>query len=159
MVVTSIHTIDIVRFSVATRTECPIYSQYVPQKARDGMTAAAEKTRVVGPYTRPFAISKIDQRTREARLIRETREELVRHVGGRPSATQAAMIEQLVQLKLRLAVMDRKFNKAGDMTEHDSRTYLAWANTYARNLARLGMRGTAEARPDLAAYLASRDAA
>ncbi len=107
------------------------------------------------PYSRPVALATLDQRTREARLIRETRAELVRHLGGNPSATQAAMIEQAVQLRLRLAVMDRKFAEGGEQTLHDSRTYLAWSGSYTRLLARLGL----EAAPAPVVSLADRLAA
>ena len=75
--------------------------------------------------------------------MRSTRAELVAHVGGRPSAVQAALIEQAVQLRLRLAVMDRKFAETGAQTDHDSKTYLAWANSFARLMTRLGLEGAA----------------
>src|SRR4051812_36159359 len=92
--------------------------------------------RPIRAYSGPSTLLKMDQRTKEARLIRETRAELLAHVGGNPSATQRALIEALVQIKLRLAMMDRKFAEAGGQTDHDSRTYLAWANSYGRMLAR-----------------------
>ena len=41
----------------------------------------------IGPYSRPHNLMKVDGRTMEARLIRETREALIAHVGGAPSAT------------------------------------------------------------------------
>ncbi len=94
----------------------------------------------IGPYTRPAALLKIDGRTKEARLVRETRAELTAHVGGKPTATQRALIERCVQLTLRVAAMDRKFMATGTQTEHDSRTYLAWSNSLARALRDLGMR-------------------
>jgi hypothetical protein len=102
---------------------------------------------------------KLDQRTKEARLIRETRAELMAHVGGNPSATQRALIEALVQIKLRLALLDRQLAQTGVQTEHDSRTYLAHANTYGRMLGRLGITDRQEAplqTPALADYLAGR---
>ena len=49
-------------------------------------------------HTAPVALAKLDQRTKEARLMRETRAELAAHVGGKPSAVQAAMIERACQL-------------------------------------------------------------
>jgi hypothetical protein len=52
----------------------------------------------IHPRYRPVALAKLDQRTKEARLMRETRAELVAHVGGKPSAVQAAMIERACQL-------------------------------------------------------------
>ena len=110
----------------------------------------------IRPYSRTDALAKLDQRTREARLIREARAGLLAHVGGNPSVTQGALIEQLVQIRLRLAVMDRKFAETGAQTDHDSRTYLAWANSYARLLRQLGFTGPKKHAPTLADYLTSR---
>jgi hypothetical protein len=91
--------------------------------------------------------------------MREARAELVAHVGGNPSATQRALIEQCVQLRLRLAVMDRAFAEAGGtMTAHDSRTYLAWSNSYSRTLRQLGLKGAPAPVATLAGYLAAKAA-
>ena len=121
---------------------------------------AAKRTawnaRAIVPYNRPAALGKLDQRTKEARLMREAHAELVAHVGGNPSATQSALIDQAVQIKLRLAVMDRKFAESHAQTDHDSRQYLAWANSFTRLLRQLGLKGAPERAPDLASYLASR---
>jgi hypothetical protein len=110
------------------------------------------------PYSTADRLAKIDQRTREGRLTRETRAELIAHVGDQPSATQRALIEQLVQIRLRLALMDRKFAETGGQTDHDSRTYLAWANSYARLLRQLGPRGHKAGGASLADYLAAKAA-
>jgi hypothetical protein len=53
---------------------------------------------------------------------------------------QLALIEQLIQLKLRISVMDRKWLKTGKQTDCDSRTYLAWVGCYARTLERIGVK-------------------
>ena len=111
---------------------------------------------IMHSYSRPAGLAQLDQRTEEARSIRETRAELLAHVGGDPSATQRALIEQLVQIKLRLAVMDRKFCQTRAQTDHDSRTYLAWANTSARSLRQLGMEGVKRRGPTLADHFAAR---
>jgi hypothetical protein len=50
---------------------------------------AATSQRIHRPY-RPVALAKLDQRTKEARLMRETRAALVAHVGGKPSAVRCA---------------------------------------------------------------------
>ena len=109
------------------------------------LTHAATTPRIRPPY-RPVALAKLDQRTKEARLMRETRAELVAHVGGRPSAVQSAMIERACQLTLRIVAMDRKFAETGAQTDHDSRTYLAWSNSLTRTLAQLGVEGATTAR-------------
>ena len=78
--------------------------------------------------------------------MRETRAELVAHVGGKPSAVQAAMIERACQLTLRIVAMDRKFAETGAQTDHDSRTYVAWSNSLTRTLAQLGVAGATAGR-------------
>ena len=102
------------------------------------------------PYSRPATLAKLDGRTQEGRLIRDTRSALVAHVGGQPSTTQAMLIERAVQLTLRIAAMDRKFAESGQQTEHDSRTYLAWSACLSRALRDLGLKGPAQRAPSLA---------
>jgi len=94
-------------------------------------------------------LAKLDGRTREARLVRSVRADLTAHVGGHPSATQTALIERAVQLTLRVAAMDRKYARTGAMTDHDTRTYLAWSAGLARLLRALGLdpAKTADAGP------------
>lgn len=110
------------------------------------------------PYSRPNALAKIDGRTREARLMREARAELVAHVGGTPSATQRVLIERAVQLTLQIAMLDAK-QAGGGLTEHDGRTYLAWTNTLTRLMRQLGMTGAAQRPRSLADHIAARAAA
>ncbi len=134
-------------FSLAYQAYPPILVQYLTDKRRKMIPRTQPH---FAPYSRATALAKLDGRTREARLMGAVRDELIAHVGNRPSATQAAMIQQAVQLRLRLATMDRKFAETGAMTEHDSRTYLAWANSYTRLLKQLGMKGAPERAPSLA---------
>ena len=54
----------------------------------------------VGPYSKPATLAKLDGRTREARLMRDTRAALTRHVGGSPSATQRMLVERAATLSL-----------------------------------------------------------
>jgi hypothetical protein len=105
--------------------------------------ASLQKRRAVGPYSRPRAIATIDGRTREGRFIRDVRSDLLSHVGGRPSVTQAALIERAVMLSLHVAMMDAKAASGRVLSEHDSRTYLAWSNALARTLRQLGLKGAA----------------
>ena len=96
-----------------------------------------------------------DGRTREARLLRETRARLIAHVGGHPSATQAEQIERACWLTLRLTQFDT-MRARGDVI--DDVLYLAWSNSLSRTLARLGP--PAAARPlDALSYLAAKRAA
>ena len=122
----------------------------------NAVTKTEQKTRHLGPYSRPPALAKLDQRTKEARLVRETHSELTAHVGANPSATQRALIERAVQLTLRVAMMDRKFAATGEQTELDSRTYLAWSASLSRALRDLGLKSAAQAPKSLAQHLAER---
>jgi hypothetical protein len=98
-----------------------------------------------------------DRRTRGGRACRQLEAALLAHCGGKPSAAQAALIEQLLQLKLRLVLMDMAFAAAeGRMSGHDSRQYLAWSNSFVRGLKALGLDNPPEASPSLADYLAGR---
>ena len=122
------------------------------------MPSNEQKARSIAPYSRPAALAKLDGRTKEARLVRETRADLTAHVGGNPSATQRALIERAVQLSLRIAAMDRKFGQAGTMTEHDSRTYLAWSACLSRAMRDLGLKSAAQAPRSLKDHIAARTA-
>jgi hypothetical protein len=105
---------------------------------------------------KPAALAKLDGRSREAALVRRTRGDLIAHVGGKPSATQSALIDRAVMLTLHIALLDEKTLKAGGtMTEHDSRQYLAWSNSLSRALRDLGLRGAPEKPPSLADHFAS----
>ena len=125
----------------------------------DALTTPSAPTKVrklrrIGPYSRPPALAALDMRTREGRLLRDTRTELARHLGGTPSATQRAMIERAAYLTVRCAQLDAKV-AAGTLTDHDSRTYLAWAGALTRLLRHLGLQGRAERPPSLAEYTAA----
>ena len=113
------------------------------------------KVRKPRTYNSPATLANLDQRTREARLMRETRAELIAHVGGKPSATQTVLIERAVALTLQLAMMDAKQGRGG-LTEYDTRTYLAWSNSLVRTMKALGLVGKAQQGPDLKGYLAAR---
>ena len=114
----------------------------------------------LGPYSRPVTLGKLDQRTREAKLLREMRDDLIAHVGGNPTATQRALIERAAQLNLRIQLMDQEFAEANTiMGDHQTRSYLAWTNTLARTLARLGMAAKAQAPRTLAQHMAERTGA
>jgi len=104
------------------------------------MMKSTARVRRLRAEFQPATLTRLDQRSREARLMREFRAELVRHVGGKPSTVETGLIERAAQLQLRLAIFDARFAELGEMTEHDSRTYLAWSNSLARTLAVLGLK-------------------
>jgi hypothetical protein len=87
--------------------------------------------------------------------MRDRRAELVGHCGGVPSQTQKVMIERAVWLSLRIALLDRKQAEMGDMTEHDSKTYLAWVGSLTRLMKDLGPPAVSSTPPQsrLRAYL------
>ena len=98
---------------------------------------------------------KLDGRTRTARAALAFKGELVQHVGGTPSAVQSAVIEQAVQIKLRLMLMDGAFAERGAQSAHDARQYLAWANSLSRLMRQLGPAAKPKV-PTLAEHLAQR---
>jgi hypothetical protein len=105
-------------------------------------------TRRAGPYSR-LDLPTFNGRTREGAFLRGVRAELVKHVGGKPSATQTALIEAAAQLRLRISLMDRRFGETRIQSEHDSRTYLAWVGALGRLMQRLdGLQGTPTPKDD-----------
>jgi len=122
------------------------------------MTEPTAKPKRVRKRVKPFgsnAAKRIDGRTREAKLMHAMRADLIAHVGN-PNTAELILIETCVRLQMHLAWMDKKFMDSGDMNPFDSRRYTAWANTLARTLARLGLKGAAAKGPNLAEYLASK---
>jgi hypothetical protein len=110
-------------------------------------------TRRAGPYSR-LDLPTFNGRTKEGAFLRGVRAELVNHVGGKPSPTQAALIEAAAQLRLRISMMDRKFGETREQSDHDSRTYLAWVGALGRLMTRLdGLKGAAATRPPTLAEL------
>jgi hypothetical protein len=92
------------------------------------------------------------------RAAAKLRADLTAHCNGRPSATQAAIIAQAAEIKLRLAVMDQEFIRTGHRSLHASRDYLAWSNSLVRLLRQLGLKGAPAPVPTLAGYLAAKAA-
>ncbi|MGI4946937.1 MAG: hypothetical protein ACRYHQ_41335, partial [Janthinobacterium lividum] len=62
-------------------------------------------------------------------------------------------------LALHVETLDRKVLEGGVMSEHDSRTYLAWSNSLTRTLRELGLKSVAGKPADLHSYLAQPEAA
>jgi hypothetical protein len=108
----------------------------------------------MNPEFKSSDISGLDGRSAERRFMKRSRAALIAHVGGRPSPTQSALIDQAVNLALRIRLMDLQFLRDGEMSEHASRTYLAWSNSYTRTLRQLGLKGASSAPPKLSEYMA-----
>lgn len=109
----------------------------------------------IGPYSNCANLAKLDGRTREARLLKGLRSELIAHVGGNPSTAQRLVIDQCVQLKLRLALMDAESIAPGGMTERNQVQYLAWSGALTRLLNQIGLTAAPTAPKSHAAWLAS----
>lgn len=93
-------------------------------------------------------LAKLDGRTREARFIATLRADLVRHVGGSPSITEAELIDMAVDIAFEIEAMKRRrAERDATLSLHDHRTFLAYQNTFRRTLAQLGMK--AAERPAL----------
>ena len=102
----------------------------------------------IGPYSSPSSMAKIDGRSPEGRFLRRVRLELAGYVGGKPSATQHALIDRIAWLRLRIAAMDARTASTKQMTELDSRTYLAWVGSLSRLMRELGPEvQSADAKP------------
>ena len=65
----------------------------------------------------------LDGRTRAARILKSTRDALIRHCGVSPSATQLAIIERCAWLQLKLAMLDAEI-AAGKDSGFDGDQYL-----------------------------------
>ncbi len=101
---------------------------------------------------------RLDRRTLIGRDAAAFRARLVAHCAGAPTATQAALIETAVQIRMRLIAMDIAFAQKAGQSAHDARQYLAWSNSLTRTLSLLGLQPTAAAAapPSLADFLAAR---
>lgn len=93
----------------------------------------------VGPYSRPKAFAKLDGRSQAAKYLKATRAELTAHLGGKLTAPQRMLVERAAKLALQVELMDSRMTVAGAMTDHDSRTYLAWTNSLRLIMRELGL--------------------
>ena len=89
------------------------------------MPENARRIRVGRPRT---ACPAPDGRTREARLLRETKARLIAHVDGNPMTTWALQIDRAFWLVLRLAELDT----AHAYEVVDDERYLALSNSLSR---------------------------
>jgi hypothetical protein len=118
----------------------------------DVASPSPRRSRAIDPQTRPLRWSG-KAHSREARVYREFRRELVKHVGGRPNAAQRVLIDRLAWLQTHLAGMDERALREGGLSEHAQRQYLAWSASVVRSLRTLGFSAAPEPRPTLAEIL------
>ncbi len=115
--------------------------------------------RQLGPNSRPHVLAKLDRRTREARLMEETRSRLIKHLGGTPTPVEAAIVDRCALLTLYVAIFDRRTLETGrGLSDRDARQYLAYSNALARHLRLLGLKSAPPPAPSLRDYLAEKDA-
>jgi hypothetical protein len=117
------------------------------------------RSRAVDPATRALRWAK-NGRSREAQLYRSIARRLCQHVGGKPNHAEALLIGRIAMLQIHLAHIDERAIQDGGLSPHATREYLAWSNTLAKLIGRLGLRGAQERmQPSLADYLGAKAAA
>jgi hypothetical protein len=137
-----------------------VMSALCPQIGRENPLEPSAKVMIGSILGRkPARVPSKDGRSADAVLLRRTRAAMTAHVGGKPTATQKALIDRAAMLTLHLARMDTKAMEAGEMSDHASRQYLAWSNTLTRTLRTLGLEAVPPPVKTLAQHLAEKAAA
>lgn len=117
----------------------------------------------IGPYSSNDELAKLDGRTREARLLKKTRQDLTRLIGGNPSVAQKMIIDQAAWLTVHVNLMNVKSaEEGGALSERDGRQYLAWSNSLTRLLRQLDaqkVKGDSKPTQSLKGFLAGSVAA
>jgi hypothetical protein len=93
-----------------------------------------------GPYSKSVISGTLDGRTKEARMLRETCNDLFKQLGGKSQLepTQIMLVERAAILRVRCAVFDAKFI-SGNWTAEDDRVYGWINNSLSRLLRQLGL--------------------
>lgn len=104
-----------------------------------------------------FKTVKLDGRTALARAIMLMRRELTKHVGGKPSITEALLIERIVHKSVKAFLYETSF--FWDQKQGSETHYLALVNSLRLDLAALGMEPKKTKVLDLAEYLNKKDRA
>jgi len=103
-----------------------------------------------GPYSRTLergAVGTLNGNSREAKFIKAYEAMLTEHCGGAPSPVQAQLIVRAARLACHLELWDeRTIPNGGAFTATGHNNYIAWSNSLARTLARLGLEA-ADAQP------------
>ena len=90
-------------------------------------------------YLSGASLHRLDGRTREARMLDDVRRELLRQVGANPSPTVRRLVEQVAQLSLQAALVERRFAEKGEITDAERWLYANLCNSQAKLLGLLGM--------------------
>src|SRR4051812_12626684 len=91
----------------------------------------------IGTISSTDTRTKRDGRTREARLVKRLRNDLIAQCGGTVSASQRLLIDRIASLSLRIHLLD------SDTSVHTGRAYLDLTMTLAQLLAQLGVQPAA----------------
>jgi hypothetical protein len=83
--------------------------------------------------------------SKEGELYRAVVRQLRAHV-GKPNHAQELLIGRIAWLQVHLATIDERAMRAGGLSPHATREYLAWGNSIAKMLARLGLDAAAAPR-------------
>lgn len=97
-----------------------------------------KRSRATTATNRPLRWTK-DGRSREAVLYRLIVKQLRAHVGGSPNHAQELLIGRIAWLSVHLSHIDERAIKDGGLSPHATREYLAWSNSIAKMLGRLGL--------------------
>jgi hypothetical protein len=107
----------------------------------------------LGVYFCLTTLVNLDKRSKEYRLMRQVRQDLTAHVGGSPSPIKRMLIERVVILSLRVAMLDIKIVNGEILTQMDNVQYLAWSNGLVRTLEKLGIEPATAPQPSLSDVL------
>lgn len=95
-----------------------------------------------------------DGRSREARYIKAVKRQLSEQVGGNPTAIQAALIDRIAWLRLRLQLAEERMLADPDGPVEPQ--YLPMHGALTRALRQLGLKAGEAPVPSLADYIAQK---
>ena len=104
----------------------------------------------VGHRSSADRLARLDRRTREAKLALMTRQSLLDALGRDATPGDRMLIESIVQIQLRLSMMDRDLALSGVANPSASKVYLAHAASQSRLLRQLGIKPQSKGQRTLA---------
>lgn len=93
----------------------------------------------IGSHYAPFVLAKLDGRTREAKFVRDMRNDMAARLDGNPTATQWRGIETAAWLSLQIMLLDTKAADGGALTATEVRSRAALHDSLERVLRDLGL--------------------
>ena len=105
---------------------------------------AKAKVREKRVYRSPATLTKFDQRTREARLLREHRASLLGSLPAPVDAITLALVDNCCKVALRIAEADRKAATKADLSAADIKAYAQLTGLHQRLLRQLSQIGRAK---------------